>query len=399
MDAQPARWRLTPDPRLALGTAAPMVLARLVAKDTERHMKTVRRLLYREILTAVGFVALGFLALFAFFDLVEELQNLTRLSAAGYRLQHALLIVLSRVPGHLYDLLPIATLIGTIFVMARLAQSSEFTILRTGGLGPGRALGLLLKLGWVFVVLTLLVGDYVSPWAEQQGLLLKAHFKGDLTGGQTGAWLREKQPPDQYAINVRAMNKDGQMVQIQIQRFDANGGLRSTLQAARGEFGPEGWHLHDVLQTDMQATGLQRRQWPDLMWPTRISSEMVASALVSPDRMKIWDLVLYTRHLQRNNQSAQAYEIELWRKVFYPLSCLVMLTLALPFAYLHFRSGQIAGHVFGGVMAGISFFLLNNVFSNMGNLRNWEPWITSAAPSLIYMLISLAAFSWMVLRR
>ena len=30
-------------------------------------MKTVRRLLYREIFQAVGFVALGFLALFLFF--------------------------------------------------------------------------------------------------------------------------------------------------------------------------------------------------------------------------------------------------------------------------------------------------------------------------------------------
>jgi lipopolysaccharide export system permease protein len=33
-------------------------------------------------------------------------------------------------------------LIGTIFVMARFAQSSEYTILRTSGLGPWRALAL-----------------------------------------------------------------------------------------------------------------------------------------------------------------------------------------------------------------------------------------------------------------
>ena len=50
-------------------------------------------------------------------------------------------------PSHLYELLPIAVLIGTIFVMARLAQSSEYTILRTSGLGPWRALRTLLVLG------------------------------------------------------------------------------------------------------------------------------------------------------------------------------------------------------------------------------------------------------------
>ncbi len=366
-------------------------------------MKTVRRLLYREIFTAVGFVAVGFLALFVFFDMVEELQNLTRLAPQGYRIQHAVWMVSSQIPGHLYDLLPISVLIGTIFVMARLAQSSEFTILRSGGLGPGRALGMLLKMGWVFVLLTVLLGDYVSPWAEQQGLLLKARFRGDLTSGQTGAWLKERQGDQQFAINVRAMNKDARMVNVHIQRFDAQGALLGSLRAREAAFGDEVWHLHDVqvmtLRLQGNSASMQKEQRPELDWPTKISRDMVAAALVSPDRMQIWDLVQYIRHLGQNKQNAQPYEIELWRKVFYPLSCLVMLTLALPFAYLHFRSGQIAGHVFGGVMAGISFYLLNNVFSHIGNLRNWEPWITSAAPSLIYTLISLAAFGWMVLRR
>ena len=366
-------------------------------------MKTVRRLLYREIFQAVGFVALGFLALFLFFDLVEELQNLTKLAGQGYRIQHAFLTIATKIPGHLYDLVPISVLIGTIFVMARLAQSSEFTILRSGGLGPGRALGMLLKMGWIFVILTLLLGDYASPWAEQQGLLLKARFSGDLTVGQTGAWLKEKQGEQQFAINVRAMDKEEQLLNVHIQRFDAVGALQGRIQAKRAEFIASAWLLKDVDVMDIrlsdQAVSMQKQHLDQLTWPTEITRDMVGAALVKAQRMKIWDLALYTRHLSLNNQNAQQYEIELWRKVFFPLSCVVMLTLALPFAYLHFRSGQIAGHVFGGVMAGISFYLLNNVFSHIGNLRNWEPWITSAAPSLLYTLISLGAFGWMVLRR
>lgn len=365
-------------------------------------MKTVRRLLYRETFQAVGFVALGFLALFQFFDMVEELQNLGKLSAQGYRLHHAFLVVALKIPAHLYDLLPISVLIGTIFVMARLAQSSEFTILRTGGLGPWRALRLLLGMGWVFVVFTLLLGDYVSPWAEQQGQLLTARFKGNLTSGQTGAWLREHQGDLQYTINVRGMDKDARLLGIRIQRFDKDGLLLASALAAEAEMGEQVWHLRDVQLTEMQRSepqAMRKQHLAQVDWPTEISRDMVHAALISSERMKIWDLVLYTRHLRQNNQNAQQYEIELWRKVFYPLSCLVMLTLALPFAYLHFRAGHIATHVFGGVMAGISFYLLNNVFSHMGNLNNWEPWITSAAPSLIYTLISLAAFGWMVLRR
>jgi lipopolysaccharide export system permease protein len=73
--------------------------------------------------------------------------------------------------------------------------------------------------------------------------------------------------------------------------------------------------------------------------------------------------------------------------------------LALPFAYFHFRSGGIASYVFGGVMAGISFVLLNNVLSDLGNLQGWQPWFTAALPGFIYSLLSLSAFTWLVLRR
>ena len=103
-------------------------------------MKTIRRLIHGEIIKAVSFVAIGFLALFVFFDLVDQLQNLSKNKFQGYQLQHAVMYVALLMPSHLYELLPISVLIGSIFVMARFAQSSEFTILRTGGLGPWRAL-------------------------------------------------------------------------------------------------------------------------------------------------------------------------------------------------------------------------------------------------------------------
>jgi lipopolysaccharide export system permease protein len=51
------------------------------------------------------------------------------------------------------------------------------------------------------------------------------------------------------------------------------------------------------------------------------------------------------------------------------------------------------------VLIGISFFMLNNVFGYIGNLRNWQPWLTAASPGLIYSMVSLAAFGWLVLRR
>ncbi len=368
-------------------------------------MKTIRRLIFLEVLWAVGFVTLGFVSLFFFFDFVEELQSVGRTTIATYQPVHALSYVVLMVPTHLYELLPIAVLIGTIFVMARFARSSEYTILRTSGLGPWRALRTLLQLGLVFVVLTVAIGDYLAPMADRTAQLLKARYQGRITTGQTGAWLKERQLHSQYSVNVRALESDGSLHGVRMFEFDHQGFLMSMTQAEQATINADNaWSLSGVVRSvfparDQPNAQIQLLKMERFVWPNQISAQMMSAALLKPERMSTVDLFQYIQHLEANQQSAQRYEIEFWRKVFYPLSCLVMVVLALPFAYLHFRSGGISAYVFGGVMAGISFFLLNNLFGHMGNLQNWQPWLSAALPGLIYSALSLAAFGWLVLRR
>ena len=181
-------------------------------------MKTVRLLLYRDIVWSVVFVAVAFLSLFFFIDFVDELENVGR---NGYTLGQAVLRGLLEQPGHFYELFPISVLIGTIYAMARLAQSSEFTILRTGGLGPGLALRLLALPGLVFALVTFVVGDYVAPLTERQALALKAGARGSIVLSGGGAHLFrkalrdafKKQPvlelADPFYANVRGFQRAG----------------------------------------------------------------------------------------------------------------------------------------------------------------------------------------------
>lgn len=367
-------------------------------------MKVLRNLIYREVVQAVLYVTLAFLALFFFFDLVDEMRGVGG-GNAGYTTTRALLFVALAIPGHLYELMPIAVLIGAIFVMAKFAQSSEFTIMRTSGMGPWLALRTLLVLGMSFVVLTVAVGDYLAPAADSVSQKLRAISKGQISSGATGAWLKEKQGQHSVAINVGAIKTPGEFVNVRIFEFDANGRIAAQIfaQSAQVDESNDQWTLQGVQSTKLTQAGditkLARSHEESVNWPTKVTAAMVSGALLNPDRMTTVALFQFIRHLQLNGQAAQKYEIEFWRKVFYPLSCLVMVVLALPFAYLHFRSGGITAYVFGGVMAGISFFLLNNVFGYIGTLQSWWPWLAAAAPGMLYTALSLSAFGWLVLRR
>ena len=123
---------------------------------------------------------------------------------------------------------------------------------------------------------------------------------------------------------------------------------------------------------------------------------VVAAALLPSQNMSTVALWRYTHHLAQQDQAVQRYEIQFWKKALYPLACVVMVALALPFAYLHARAGGVSYKVFGGIMLGISFVLLNNAAGHLGQLQQWTPWMAASAPSLLYLLISMGAFAWLV---
>jgi len=373
-------------------------------------MKTVRRLLYRDIVGAVSYVALAFMSLFFFIDFVDELDDVGR---QGYTAGHAALHSLLLQPGHFYELVPIAVLIGTIYALSRMAQASEYTILRTGGLGPGRALALLATLGAIFALLTFVVGDYMAPLSERQAVIVKARFSGGMKFGGAGAWLRDSPPSPTHThsvnVNVAGTGPGGDLEGVRIFEFDADGRLLRRIAAEHGQVGHGGqeatWELEQARITDWRSAGgatsgqVKHEQLGELEWPSTLSANVVAAALLPVTTMTTVDLWRYTTHLADQEQAAQRYAIQFWKKALYPMACLVMMALALPFAYLHGRAGGVSLKVFGGIMLGISFVLLNNVAGHLGLLRNWTPWLTAAMPSAIYLLMSLGAFTWLVRNR
>jgi lipopolysaccharide export system permease protein len=367
------------------------------------RMKTVRRLFYRDILSSVGFVTVAFLALFFFIDFVDDLDAIGR---KGRAVWHVVLTTLYEVPGHFYDLFPITVLIGTIYSLARMAQASEFTILRTGGLGPGRALGLLASLGAGFCALNFVVGDYVAPLAERASLALTARFDGARAIGGAGAWLKERlQTPEgerNISINVGGIDATGRLQNLRAFLFDTDGRLVARMAARSADVANDGtWTLHDLSitqwpQARAEPSVVMQGQLPTYTFKSSLDPGVVAAAVLPLSSMTTVELWRYSVHLDDQAQATQQVKIRFWKKALYPLACLVMVALALPFAYLHARSGSVSIKVFGGIMLGIAFVLLNNLAGHVGMLRDWTPWVVAAAPSLLFLLLSMAAFTWLV---
>jgi len=353
-------------------------------------MKTITQYVGREVYRSTALVLLAFLALFAFFDFINELDSLGK---GTYRLPQAFLFVLLSLPGHVYELFPIVVLIGTLVALSVLAGNSEYTVLRVSGLSPAKAGKMLVRIGIAFVVLTLLIGELLAPIAERTAQQLRLDRLGRTVAQElrTGLWVRS----DNRFVNVREVSANAELRGVQIYEFDDQMQLQSISQAERGEYVDEHrWRLFDVMQTHFNLDGASVEHVDQLDWETVITPDMLSVLLVRPEKMSLVSLYQYTRHLEENRQAAERYEIALWKKLIYPFASLVMMALALPFAYILVRAGGVGAKLFAGVMLGILFHFLNTLFSHIGVLREWPPLMGEVLPSVMFMITAVVMMWW-----
>ncbi len=353
-------------------------------------MRTLRRYLATEIIAATALVFVALLMLFAFFDMVEQVKDLGR---GGYRLRHIVVHVLLSVPNHVYELFPIAALIGTLFALAQLVASSEYTVMRASGVSISRMVGSVLSVGALFGALTFVFGEFIAPPAEQLAQRLRSQAITGLVAQEfrSGLWIKD----DRNFVNVLEVQPDSTLSGIRIYEFDESYRLRAIRFARSGSYQVDRrWLLNDVTQTAFDDRKTTVQTMTSVHWQSVLDPGLLSVLLVKPDQMSAWSLYSYSQHLKENRQKALRYEIALWSKLVYPLAVMAMMVLALPFAYFQRRHGGVGAKIFAGIMLGLAFHFLNRLFAHLGLLNDWPPVASAILPMLIFLATAVAMIWW-----
>lgn len=379
-------------------------------------MKVLTRHVAKEVLIATLFVLVALVALIAFFDLVSQARNIGN----RYSISMALFLTMLKLPSRLYEVMPIAALLGAVYTMSRLASNSEFTIMRVAGLSPFRLAGMMTVPALILIAMTYCLGEWLTPAADMmRNDMDNILFNRKLSarGYSSGVWVKDNVKEQQNAgqATVRFVNvhnliagEHSRTGAWRVFEFDKDGSLIRVLHAPEANYiSGRGWHLKDAKvetlpkithdETPMVKKSSARKD-VDLMLPSEMRPEILGVLTIKPERMGISDLWQYIAHLKETRQTSDRYQVALWSKVFYPLAIFVMLAVAMPFAYLNTRSGGVSIKIFAGLMIGISFYALNNIFSFLGVLNTWHPMVVAVVPTSV-MLICAAVALWLLERR
>lgn len=347
-------------------------------------MRIITRYLLKEITVNVLFVMLALITMFSFFDLIQELELLGK---GSYGLSKIALFVLLSAPGHIYEVMPVAVLVGCMYTLGQFSRYSELIVLRVSGISIQNIAISLLKVGLVFTLITFLIGELITPFSEKvaQRMRIKATESVIAQDFKSGLWVKD----GNSFVNVEEVMPDAALMNIHIYEFDNGFKLRTISNAKQGQFKDDYWDLKEVTQTSFEGDVVKVQKFNEANWRSLIRPELLNVLLVLPEKMSAWNLYSYINHLSINKQKTTRYEVALWSKLIYPLACLVMIILALPFGFIQQRVSGASTKIFIGIMLGVLYQILNRVFVHLGLLNDWSPLFSAIMPTILFLMAGL----------
>jgi lipopolysaccharide export system permease protein len=345
------------------------------------------RYIAREILAASLLVLAALLALFFFFDVIRELDDLGR---GNYRLSSLMGYVTLMLPSHAYVLLPAAGLMGTLFALARMSEQSEITVMRSSGFSLAQLAIHVAGAGTAIALATLLVGELVTPFSEDaaKGLRLKATRSIVAREFRSGFWVKD----DRSFVNIQDVTAETELLNVRIYEFDPAYRLTAISRAEKGTYaGPNKWQLSNVELTRFEGDRAVLERLPVATWNSVLTPDILSVLKIVPERMSALNLYAYIDHLRDNRQKATRYEIALYNKLLYPLAGVVLMILAIPFALGSQRSGGMGAKIVMGIIIGMAFHFAGRLFSHVGVLNDWPAVLSAGMPVLIATLIAALA--------
>lgn len=343
------------------------------------------------------FVA-SFSALCCLIFVSQVFDRLDRFLADGVNFAHVLGFLITSLPFQALQMLPIACLLGTLFVVGNLSRSREYIAGLAGGLPPEKFLSGLFWAGIGLSLIAFVANETVVPPSTRYA---RAVFQEKIR--RLGTWR-----PTVFN-NVIAAGADGRLwtassvdgssglVQRVIVDQFKNDVLNSQINARAAQWTKDGWVFKEGVQRTYTSDGSKietnRNFEEEIMEFSEKPSDFVIQE-PQPEEMTFQNLKRQIRRMEMLGVPARSLEVELMTKLSFPFACFVVIFLGIPLA-LQGKGSRAIGIAAGGILT-----LLYLGFVQFGKAlaqRLIEPWVGAWLGNFVFLGIGLIL--WWRMRR
>jgi lipopolysaccharide export system permease protein len=337
--------------------------------------------------TIMKFTAMVMFVLVGLFMFIQFLDEITRVGTGNYQFTDMMIYLVLSTPRVVYEIFPMAALLGTMMGLSSLAVDSELIVMRAAGMSLLGIAGSVMKTAAIIILLAVAIGEFITPYAEtqaQRGRSL-ALQKSITQHSDFGLWMRDQNS----IVQVGEMLPDLKLLNVKIFEFDENRDLRAVAVADSGRFDNQKWVLFNLRQSLFADKQIETIHLDSAEWHSTLGPEVLRVFLVRPEQLSVIDLRRYISHLQENAQKTDVYELAYWQKIASPMAIIIMVLIGIPFVFRSVRSGSVGSTLFLGIMLGLVFFALAKGFGFMVPIYGVPPLAGAFVPLLIFLGIAI----------
>ncbi len=327
---------------------------------------------------------------------IKFVDQLKKTGEGSYSAAGAGMYTLLSAPKDIQIFFPMAALLGALLGLGMLAQRSELVVMQASGYTRMQVALSVMKTAIPLVVLTMAIGEWVAPQGEQMARNYRAQmmYGGSLLSTQQGLWAKD----GNSFVYIERVKGDNELGGISIYSFNDQRRLQTVRYAATATFDAENhvWRLSQIDESNLtdskQITGTQTVTG---IWKTNLTPDKLGVVALDPEALSISGLRDYVNYLKSSGQDASRYQLNMWSKIFQPLSVAVMMLMALSFIFGPLRSVPMGVRVVTGISFGFLFYVLDQIFGPLSLVYNIPPIMGALLPSASFFLISL----WLLVRK
>lgn len=346
-------------------------------------MKLLDLYIGKTVIAAILMVLLVLLGLDGTFSFLAELKELEK----NYQAPQALMFILMTLPRRIYDFMPVAVLIGCLVGMGTLAGTSELTVVRAAGVSIARLVYSAVRPVLVIVALGLVLGQFVVPKTEQYAQSERSRnlAAGPPSSARDGYWYREE---GQY-IHIQAIQPNGVMYGVSRFLFDGKNDLVQSDFSERAIYQGDHWILERVRQTRMPGEHTESQTFETLRWDTSVTPDVMSILALKPDYLSITGLYNYATYLSKQSLESKNYYFSFWKKVFQPITTIVMVFIAISFVFGPLRSVTMGQRITAGVLVGLLFHYAQQLLGHASIIYDIPPLLGAMLPMLICLVTGI----------
>ncbi|NCA73068.1 MAG: LPS export ABC transporter permease LptG, partial [Sphingobacteriia bacterium] len=343
-------------------------------------MRILDRYLAWAVMSGTLLTLAGLLPLMGVFILSDELDAI---GTERYGLAEAMLFTLLSLPRYLYQLFPIATLIGALIGLGTLASRSELVAMRAAGISVGRLVRAALLGGLVLATVAVVLGELVAPIAEQRAVELRRLALSGEAAQLTpyGFWAID----DGAYVNIREIRSGTSLRDIDIYRVDAAQGTLEASHAEGARYEDGRWVLEGIALSRVDGEGVKVERVEHAEWDSMLDPGLLKVVVADPRALPVWGLYKYIRFMSVNKQDASAYEIAFWGKVLHPVLTLSMILIAIPMLLGSSRSTGMGRRMLAGILVGLVYYLVSRTFAYLALLFGMNAFLAAIAPPVLFI--------------